>query len=287
MSSNTTIAPGILHLQSVAQYLAAISGLTLFICGIIGNILNILTFYMLGNWKNNASSLYLLVKSVLDLVCLFPGLMVATFNYGLRIDLLVRNRVWCRLRFIITAVTMLTSLTCVCLQSIDVFFCSSYSQALRKMSSVRVARYLMIGSLVFWSAHTIPSFLFIDIVQRGNTLLCTIINSYYSQYTSYAIYVGFYSVIPITIISVFGYLTYRNLKKRTTNNRCLLPSISRQMISMAFFQIGNIFLFQGPFGIMFSYSATTASLSKDAYRQAQEQVARTLVVVIVFGAISV
>lgn len=287
MSSNSSIRSGILQLQYVSQNIAIVLGIVLLISGILGNILNIITFYMLGNWKHNPSSLYILFKSFVDLFCLIPSLLTAILTNGFQIDFTTEYRMWCKFRIFIILVGSLISLTCICLQAIDVFFCSTHSANLRRKSNIRLARYLIIGTVFVWIAHTIPALYFQDLVPKDQTFICTGLNSIYNQYTTYFVTLGFNVLIPITIISIFCYLTYQNLCIVTISNHRLLSSISRQMINMAFFQIIILLLFQLPLGIVFTYILATSNFYKDNYRLAQEQTIRTFVVIFSYGTLSV
>lgn len=284
MSSNTTIAPDILGLQSATRYTIATVGSVLFIGGITENLLTILTFYMLGHWKHNASSLYLLVKSLADLFCLFFGLLLTVLSIGFQINLVIRSIVSCKLRLFLSFTTFLISQTCVCFHSIDAFLCSSPSAAVRSKSNVRVARYLIIGCLVVWIGQSTPFIFFQNLIPRGNTFVCVTQNAAYVQYMNIFLSLCVYAVIPITFISVF---TYRNLRISTIQRGRLLSSISRQMISMALVQIGDIMLFELPLGIVLTYHLATSNFVKSSYRQAQEQVAAQLVYVFSYGPIAV
>jgi len=289
MSSNITLALQIqiLHLQSVSRNIAIILGLTLFVVGVIGNLLNIITFYTLGNWKYNPSSFYILVKSFADILCLLVGVLLETVGNGYLLNLTSKNRIWCKLRFPLTCVPFLISLTCICLQSIDVYFCSSQSVAVRRKSNIRVARCLIVGFLFLWIAQTIPNLVFQDLVQIGTVFACRAQNLAYTQYISYFISLGLFVVIPITIISIFGCFTYKNLHMKTTQNRRVLSSISRQMVNISFLQIFSLLLFQLPYGSMLVYSLSTSNVVKDNYRSVQEQVAGTFLYAFAFCTASV
>ena len=274
MSTNATVAPEILYLQSVSRNINIILGLTLFIGGIISNLLNIMTFSKLGTWKYNPSSFYILVKSFADILCISTGALLETVGNAFLLKLTTKNHIWCQLRFPLTCILFLMSLTCICLQSIDVFFCSSQSAALRQKSNIRVARYLIIGFLFLWIAQAIPYIIFQELIQIGNRFACIGKSPIYIRYVSSFVSLGLFVVIPITIISIFGVLTYRNIRINT-QNRQLIFSILRQMVNIAFFQIFSLLLFQFPFGVMLVYNLATSDIIKDSYRQTKEQVAMT------------
>lgn len=287
MSSNTSLTSQIVYLQSLSRNIAIILGLTLFIVGTVGNLLNIITFYTLRNWKHNPSSFYILVKSFADILCLFIGILLETVGNGFLLNLTSKDRIWCKLRFPLTCVPFLTSLTCICLQSIDVYFCSSQSVVVRQRSNIRTARYLIIGFLFIWIIQVVPNLIFQDLVQIGNTFVCRAQNLIYTQYISYFISLGLFVIIPIIIMSIFGSLTYQNLHMKTTHDRHVLSSISRQMVNISFFQILSLLLFQLPYGSMLIYNLSTANVVKDSYRSVQEQVAGTFFYTLAFCTVSV
>jgi hypothetical protein len=211
MSSNSTTAPAILDLQLVTQYLAIPVGFGLVIGGSVGNLVNIVVLFTLGNWKHNACSLYMLAKSLTDLFLLFVGLFMQTLIFGFKTDLTTKSGVWCKLRPFLVNTGFLGSLTLICLQSIDAFFCSSRSAVLRQKSNVRTARNLIIGSLLVCTLHGTPYFFLQDLVNRAGTIVCTGSSSIYAQYNLYFVTLCLDVAIPVTVISVFGYLTYRNI----------------------------------------------------------------------------
>lgn len=73
MSSNAALASDIAQLQLISQYVSTTVGFIILSFGVVGNLINILTLITLGNFKHNASSLYILAKSFFDLNALFIG----------------------------------------------------------------------------------------------------------------------------------------------------------------------------------------------------------------------
>lgn len=287
MSSNSSVALEIVQFQLASQYLSIVLGLILFVGGIVGNLMNIFTFSMLGNWKCNASSLYLLVKSIFDLCNMFFGLLTPLLSNGFKIDWTIKNQIWCKVRFSVGMMTFLCSLTFICFQSIDIYLCSSPSIRLREKSNVKLARSLILVCLFVWMSHMIPILIFYNIIQRGTTMVCAGSNTIYNQYITYFISICLYTIIPIVIICLFGYLAYRNIHRSNEHNRRLVSVILRQMMSMAFIQICSLFLFQIPLGIVLVYNIVTTTVNKDSYRQAQEQFVRTFAVLFTFGTTAV
>jgi hypothetical protein len=294
MSANvTTATQSVLQLQLASKYLSLIFALPLFIVGVLGNLLNILVFITLGNYKHNASSLYVFCKSFFDLTALVIGLGLRVLSHGFRIDFSLRSRPWCKMRGALLEIGVFNSFTCLCLQSIDAFFCSSQSAPLRQKSNIRTARWILTGFLSVWIAHQTPYIILQDLVNVRGTPSCRTTSTIFTQYRNYFVIVVLAAIIPITVMIVFGLLTYRQLHKiEKINIDCRRGSVSlshltRQMTHMTLFQIFIVSLCQAPFVVAQVYSCATESLLKNALRQAQEQVAQMVIVTFSYGTFAV
>ncbi|CAF0811252.1 unnamed protein product [Adineta steineri] len=268
-NNNTSISLAILQLQSGFRYSSLILGFTLLIGGVLGNILNIIVFIKTGNYKNNACSLYMFVRTFLDLYVLLAGLTTKILSAGFQIDFTLVNRIWCKTRFGIAEINSESTYILVCLQAIDAFICSSPSAVVRQKSNIRVARYLVIGSLSFCCIHEIPYFIFQDLVIVGGTPMCITTNTIYAQYHTYIFALGIITITPIIVISIFGFLTIRHMKTIAVTRT--LSSLTKQTISMALFQIVAVLVFNSPYAASLIYSLITANVVKDSYRRAVEQ----------------
>ncbi|CAF1327148.1 unnamed protein product [Adineta steineri] len=268
-NNNTSITLAILQLQTAFRYPSLILGFTLLIGGVLGNILNIILFIKVGNYKNNACSLYMIVRAFLDLTILLAGLATRILTTGFQIDFTLMNRIWCKTRLGLSNISCECTYTLICLQAIDAFMCSSPSVSVRQKSNIRIARYLVIGTLCFWCIHEIPYFIFQDLVIVGGTPMCIGTNTIFAQYRSYFTALCINTIIPIIVISIFGFLTVRHMKTIAVTRT--LSSLSRQTISMALFQIVAVLVFNGPNASWLIYSAITTNVVKDSYRRAVEQ----------------
>ncbi|CAF0910159.1 unnamed protein product [Adineta steineri] len=268
-NNNTSITLAILQLQSAFRYPSLILGFILLIGGVLGNILNIIVFIKVGNYKKNACSLYMFIRTFLDLNVLLAGLTTRILSAGFQIDFTLMNRIWCKTRLGFIDINSESTFTLICLQAIDAFICSSPSVVVRQKSNIRIARYLIVSTLCFWSIHEIPYFLFQDLVIVGGTPMCITTNGIYAQYRSYFAALCIVTIIPIIVISIFGFLTVRHMKAIGVTR--LLSSLTRQTVSMALFQILAVLMFNGPYSAWQIYSVITANVVKDTYRRAVEQ----------------
>ncbi|CAF1333459.1 unnamed protein product [Adineta steineri] len=280
-NNNTSITLAILQLQSAFRYPSLILGFTLLIGGVLGNILNIIIFIKVGNYKNNACSLYMFIRAFIDLYILLAGLATRMLATGFQMDFTLMNRIWCKTRVGFLDINSQSTFTLICLQAIDAFMCSSPSALVRQKSNIQTARYLVIGTLCFWSIHEIPFFIFQDLVIVGGTPMCIGTNAIFAQYRSYFVALCVVTIIPIIVISIFGFLTVRHMK--TISVTRTLSSLTRQTISMALFQIVAVLVFNGPNAASIIYSVATANVAKDSYRRAVEQPISLLIATYSYG----
>ncbi|CAF3953914.1 unnamed protein product [Adineta steineri] len=268
-NNNTSMTLTILQLQTSFQYSSLILGFILLIGGVLGNVLNIIVFIKVGNYKNNACSLYMFVRTFLDLNILLVGLTTRILSTGFQMNFTLTNRIWCKTRIGFVDINAQSTCTFICLQAIDIFMCSSPSVAVRQKSNIRIARYLIIGTLCFWFIHELPYYFFQDLVIVGGTPMCIATNTIYAQYRSYVVSLGIVTIIPITVISIFGFLTVQHMKTISVTRS--LSSLTRQTISMALSQIFAVLVFNSPYATWQIYTVATANVVKDTYRRTVEQ----------------
>ena len=91
-STNSTSSPFVIELQAVSRYLSLATGFFLFVTGIVGNLLNAVTFFSLSNYKHNPCSLYILAKALLDLNALIIVLGTRILAAGFEVDWALINR---------------------------------------------------------------------------------------------------------------------------------------------------------------------------------------------------
>ena len=269
--------------EVLSQYLSLTLGLIILICGIIGNCLIILIFLTFDNYKHNACSLYMFVGSLFDLLFLLIGLTTRTLSQGFNMDFTLINRVWCKFRSSLLDIISLCSFTCLCLQSIDVFFYTSRSASMRQRSNIKTARYLPIGFVLLWIVHEIPSFIYQDLILVNVTSMCLTTNAIYVSYHTYITTLFMSICVPITLISYFAFRIYRQLTLMNAGERRLIPGFSRQRTKMALFQIASVLIFQFPFGVATAYFVSTTNLAKSPDRQLRDKLTQTFFNVYVYG----
>ncbi|CAF0973906.1 unnamed protein product [Adineta steineri] len=266
MSSND---PYIRQIQLSIQYIALTFGFPILILGIIGNILNIIVFLHKASYKHNASSFYMLVKSFFDLNVLIISLAGDIIIDGFHANALTSEN-WCKFRVPLAYINSLCSSSCLCLQAIDSYMCSSRNATIRQYSTIKKARYLIVGFLFVWICNECPYY-FMKSANIIPNLTCQTSNTIYRTYRSYFTILVLNIIVPITIISLFGYLTYKNMHTLNTDGQYRLSTLTKQTIRMALYETIIVLLFKCPFGIAQIYLVSTANIVKDVYRQTKEQ----------------
>ncbi|CAF1222107.1 unnamed protein product [Adineta steineri] len=221
------------------------------------------------------------IRTFLDLYILLVGVTTRILATGFQMDFTVMNRIWCKARSGFIDINTQSTYTLICLQAIDAFICSSSSVVVRQKSNIRVARCLIVGTVCFWCIHEIPYFIFQDLVIVGGTPMCITTNTIYAQYRSYIVILGILTIIPIIVISIFGFFTVRHMK--TIGVKRLLSSFTRQTISMALFQILAVLVFTSLFAASQIYSIITANVAKGSYRRAVEQLITSFIATYGYG----
>jgi hypothetical protein len=280
MASNSSISA---QTQILSQYLSLTLGFILLIHGTIGDCLNIFVFLTFGQYKQNASSLYMLAGSLFNLLFLLIGLTTRILNQRFNRDLTLINPIWCKMRSSLLDILSLCSFTCVCLQSIDIVFVTSRSVIMRQRSTIKIARCLLIGFMFLWITHEIPSFIFQNFIYTNGTPTCVTTNPIYVLYHTYGTTLLLTICVPISLISFFAFHIYKNLRSLTGRNHQLLSASTRQMIRMSLYQMIIVLLFQFPYGIATAYFTGTINLPKSHDRQLQDKLTQTFFNVYVYG----
>ncbi|CAF0843170.1 unnamed protein product [Adineta ricciae] len=216
------------QLDAISNQIMIVAGILMYIFGSIGNILNIWVFAIWSRSPNQSqkhyrhsqtsnSSLYLLASSIANLfVIIYPLLTRIMFDgYHYRVTL---NNVliFCKLRFYVLHTFDLISLICICMATFDRYLVSSRKVRLRKLSTRRQQTKLIILFLVVLiGLHSVPVMIFFNVSSTGK---CTILSTNYLYYYLCTIQIVLHGIIPIIFLSIFGLLTFKQLKRIKTRS---------------------------------------------------------------------
>lgn len=204
------------------EYTFSIGFLT-FALGLMGNLLNILMFLNHRAFRLNKCIFYLTAESVVDVVAVLFNvtLQILTMLYGS--DLSPFVSIWCKFRAMILQALALSVLCIICLAAIDQYLSTSYSPYLRQMSSLTMARRLVIASLCFSLGH---SFAFGAFFDSKPPVDCVASNPIVIKYYSYFFYPILGGLLPISVSSLASIFAYRNVRRIT---RRQLPIVRRRL----------------------------------------------------------
>ncbi|UJR24088.1 hypothetical protein I4U23_027055 [Adineta vaga] len=261
MSSNTSV---VLRPEILSQYLSLSLGFIILLSGLIGNILIIIIFISYDKYQTNVCSYYMLMKTIFNLLFLLIGLITRILAYGFYFDLTLTNRFWCKCRSSLLDIISFYSLTCLCLQSIDIYFSTSQFILIRQRSNMKNARYLLIIFIIFWIIHEIPSFIYQDLISYNEIHSCQKLNFIYEYYHSYGATLFLSICLPIMIIIYFLIRIFQQLKSLNIREENFLSKFSKQIMKMSLVDISIVLLFQFPFGIVTAYFTTTKTLMKSS-----------------------
>ncbi|CAF1090879.1 unnamed protein product [Adineta steineri] len=240
------------------------------IIGIIGNGINITIFLTKPTYRTTPCTFYFLIGSITNFIYIiinFPSRIVIGYGF----DLTRTSVSWCKARQCLVSTLSLITLTCSCLATIDQFLVTSQSVNLRRRSNIKWAHRIVLIIIIIWCLHGIPIVLFRNISPISKT--CTFTNVVYATYIP-IYYIVILSGTPVLIMTLFGCLTYRNIRE----TRILAQQqADRQMVKMTLVQVILVVICITPYGIDNAYGLITSNAQKDATQLMNENFVVTVV----------
>ena len=125
--------------------------------------------------------------------------------------------------------------------------------------------------IFIWIVDSTPEIFYHDVLPSSGA--CVYTNSAYNDYATISFF-GLHFGLPVLILMVFGYLSYRNIYQiRTLVNQ----QVNRQLTKMTIMQAALICISLVPYGIFFSYSFTTVRVIKSVDQKMREYLIATTV----------
>ena len=267
------------QLLDIAEYLFAYFGLTIFIFGTLGNTINVISFARMESLKTLASSLFLLASFIASEMVLVFGLLTRVVRGFSGLDPVYTSVIFCKIRWWIRTTNNAVSLTCVCLAAIDRYFLSCRQVHRHRWITMKRARWIIFLAVCFWSSvfssyavyYTAPK-----------PLSCTIADPIFAYFAS-IFNLFHYSVIPLSVLTLFCWLTWHNLGQQPTTylrgGIRLYDQVTRMLIAQSI----GICLTSFPNMIWQIYSVATRSIAKSSLRAAQENLLNTICVLVGFS----
>ena len=266
-----------MSLQYAGQQFTIYVGCFLLVAGTVGNVLNVFIFASVRTYRTTPCTFYFLVGLTHDIGQLLINLTAFIIGGGYGIDLTSTSTVWCKARFFLVTAFATVSLTCSCLAVADQFLATSRSARLREWSKIKFAHRMAIGVLIIGWLVNIPWLIYQDISSSSH--LCVITSITLSTFLPIYSLV-FYSTIPVLIMIIFGYLTFRNIRQTTALNE---QRADRQLARMICMQVILVAVSEIPYGIYNAYSLSTAGVVKNADRLDKELFAYIVTALMAYG----
>lgn len=253
-----------MSLAYIGQQLSLYVGSFLFITGLIGNGINIFIFSSVRSYRRTPCTFYFLVGSIVDMIYIIINLIIRFIGVNYGVDLAYTSLIWCKIRSFIVGLFGGTSFSCSCLTIIDQFLVTSQDLNRRQLSNIKWAHRIVLIVIIVSCLQSIPIFIYYNIPPVINA--CMSVNVIYATYaTIFIVYVM--CIIPITIMIVFGYLTYRNIR---LTRALVMQHADRQLTRMTLCQVMLVTISMTPSGVYNIYRSTTSGMTKNSDRQMKE-----------------
>ena len=203
-SSNATANP----FASIQNLLTQYTFVIIFIVGNFTNLANILVFLQ-KSLRSNACSWYFVLVSLGHLVFLYSGLLTRIISIWSGFDLTRTSIIYCRIRIYFLVISLLMARYFLCLISIDRWMITSRKVFIRGLSSLKIARWLMIfgvGFCVVFGVH-FPIWYRIE----GTRGCVGASNTFYPLF--YTIYNLVITIGPFFVMVLFSLLVLKNLRQ--------------------------------------------------------------------------
>ena len=254
----------------------------IFICGLVGNIFNIIVFTR-SSLRKNPCTTYFCSSSVANLSVLVFGLVVRVIMDGFGYDLASSNIIFCRFRYLILHCSLSLSSWFNILAGVDRYCISSRDAGRRRFSTLKQARILVALTTFTCFLLYVHVFGLFEIEQLKSGPYCYARAGAYRVFYDFLLFTTFSFTPPILMI-ILGLATLRNI--RQARDRVLPASVTsaplasiniiqirkrdRQLITMLLIQSISITVCTLPIATQKLYSTFTQNVAKDAYQMAIE-----------------
>jgi len=238
------------------------------IFGTFGNLFNMIIFTR-RSLRINPCSIYFLVGSVNNFFVIYVDLLTRYLATSWNLDPTTTNTALCKLRNIFVYASVCLVLWLVVLAGIDRFLSTSHDAGLRRLSSLPIARKIIISTTIFIFLIHVHMLIFYRSDVSDDVSICSIFSSEYNIFFNF-FFLIVSCILPIILMIIFGILVILNV--RNTRNRVArqandaqndrLRSNDRQLVIMLLFQVMITTLFSAPFSVINIYNTIAITMLK-------------------------
>ena len=255
-------------LNNIAFWINRLGPIIILVLGTIGNFFNIIIFTR-RSLRKNSCSLYFLAGSIVNFVVMYVALLTRYLATSWNIDPSATNPIWCKIRYLLIYPALSLALWFIVLACLDRYFSSSHQVHLRQLSTLSVARKLIILITIVMFLLNIHVIVFAQTTIISGIATCTILPDEYLVF--FNIFVPIIScLLPLVLMSIFGILTIvnvrtihrrRNIQDNSTT-RGHLHSNDRQLIVMLLCQVTIATIIVAPWALINMFSAIGITVLK-------------------------
>jgi hypothetical protein len=249
----------------------------IFIVGFPGNIFVTVVLSSTRNYRSKPCTFYCLILSIFNsiylVIILIPYILLSNVGIGL----VMMSSAFCKVRTLLVTTISLTTITLECLIIIDQFLVTSRNVHLRNWSTIKIARRLVCIIIFISILHSIPTYIYYDVIDSRPGKICDNTNSTSGMYFAWFSHLFSFTSIPISILIIFGILTYRNI--RIVANRRQQYQYDRQFTKIVSLQICLILISVFPCTIYHIYQLSTKNIVKSSKQLQIESVLSNVVYV--------
>jgi hypothetical protein len=171
----------------------------------IGESLNVIVFLSLKTFQQSSCAFYLTIVSAVNVGRLLSTALGYIIRWGFGIDWGVHSLFYCKFRLFMFLTGSLSSMTCLCLATIDQYFATSTRPRWQQWCNIELAHRLTTIFVIIWILHDIPSLVCNNhvILPLTNQITCQITSNMYNQYMTYGYYLILANLLPFITV-VFG-----------------------------------------------------------------------------------
>jgi len=259
MLSSSIISTLAFASQQVTTYM----GIPILGAGLLGGVCNIIVFLSLQTFRQSSCVFYLMAMSFVNIGQLLMGLTIRIMIYSFGIDWTQSSLFYCKFRNYSLQPCVLTSVTCMCLATVDQFFATCSNHRLQQWSNIKLAHRLTAGFTLFWILYAIPCLVYYTQIVSPitGTIICTVAYRTFQQYNTYFTMLGLEGILPFSITIVIGSMAYYNVRRLAHRTVPLIRrELDKQLTTMVLVQVFyNIFVFT-PFIVMTVVSLNTSTI---------------------------
>jgi hypothetical protein len=249
----------------IAHKLIITVGIIMYVFGLIGNVLNICVFTIWcrsqkhGNETNpnhNRTSngpLYLLTSSCANFIQIVYPLLTRIIFDGFQNPKTPGNVIFtCKLRYYVLHTSDFISLTCICLATFDRYLITSREAHFRQLARTKhQTKQIIFLIILLVGIHSIPVSIYYEVSVYGD---CMISSPIYLYYYLFVIQIFLHGIYPIFFLSIFGGLTYKQLKMVQQTNIQMNFHMDKQLSRMLLLLCLAILISSVPYCIQNIYS---------------------------------